>query len=70
MQKLKTIFILAIVGAIWPYLGIPRTFKDFFTFVLGVAIAFLVFSVMRKEKKPVSVSTPQVAETFVENGKK
>ena len=59
---------MAIISAVWPYLGVPRDFKDFFTFALGIAIAFLAYSLWKKERNLLSKpDMPKSADTFVQN---
>lgn len=72
LQKIKAIFIISIIGAFWPYLGIPRAYKDFVTFLLCVSVAAIAFSIWKKQrfgKKDFEKATI-VTDTFVESNEK
>lgn len=47
MSKKRTIILLGILTAILPLMGLPGSWRSFFTFVFGVAISALAFIAYR-----------------------
>ena len=67
---MKTIIWLGLWVAIFPFLGFPVGSRDFLFVVSGVLIAFIAFSIKRKEKKEkdaIERKKEIVTESFTQN---
>ena len=71
MKKYNALITIGIITALIPFLGIPSSWKYFFTFALGLAIAIISTLLRRNEilaskglKKPQASS---YARTYIEN---
>ena len=71
MKKYNALITIGIITALIPFLGIPSTWKYFFTIAAGLAVATISILLRRDEiliskglQKP---EAPSYARTYIEN---
>ncbi len=51
MTKNRAILIIGVILALWPFMGFPSSWENFFHFIFGIILIALAFSVSMKYRE-------------------